>query len=398
MPFVWSVGTIVGPAIGGTFANPSASWPIVFSPTGIFGSFPYLLPNLICAVLLVAGIVVGYIFLEETHPGHQPWTAKADMAELEAERSLIINAGAMEHPGADLRAESYGTFNAVDITDEETWLLNADGTEQKPAQVPPPETPTFTKRVVMLVVALGIFTYHSMTYDHLLPIFLEDDNLQDTAAGGFFLSVPGGLGLSTRTVGLVLSVNGITAIIIQAIIFPLLAERFGVWRMFVVNTVLHPIAYLIVPFLAFLPDRLLFPGIYASLFIRNLFAILSYPVILILLKEAAPHPTVLGRINGLAASAGAACRTIAPPIGGYLYGVGSRHGFTGLAWWCSALVAAVGGVQCFLVQRDRRKTVHVHGAVETFSVVPTEHHHIHKGPEVVHITVDAVDTDDDSLV
>lgn len=53
MPFVWSIGTIIGPAIGGTFANPSVAFPWLFSPSGIFSMFPYLLPNLICAALLL---------------------------------------------------------------------------------------------------------------------------------------------------------------------------------------------------------------------------------------------------------------------------------------------------------------------------------------------------------
>ncbi len=391
MPFVWSIGTIVGPAIGGILANPAVSYPRHFSPTGIFGVYPYLLPNLVCALLLLVGIVVGYFLLEETHPGYQRLPDEAEDVVPHAEAPLIITGGAMENPTADLRADSYGTFNPVDITEEEVWRLNADGTERKPAQpTAESETPkTFTRRVIMLVLSLSIFTYHSMTYDHLLPIFLEDDNLQDTAAGSGMLRVPGGLGLSTKTVGLVLSVNGITAIFIQAIIFPILAERLGVYRLFIVNMVLQPIAYFMVPFLAFLPESILFPGIYTSLFIRNLFAILSYPIILILLKEAAPHPLVLGRINGLAASAGAATRTIAPPIAGYLYSVGARHGFTGLAWWGSGLVAIIGGIQCFFVERDRQKTAHVHSVAEALT---GEHHH--KGPEVVHITVDSCSSSD----
>jgi hypothetical protein len=76
-------------------------------------------------------------------------------------------------------------------------------------------------------------------------------------------------------------------------------------------------------------------------------------VLLILIKEATPSPCVLGKINGLAASAGAACRTVAPPVAGYLYTLGSRMEFTGLAWYGSTLVAGVGAIQCFSVKRQR---------------------------------------------
>ncbi len=121
-------------------------------------------------------------------------------------------------------------------------------------------------------------------------------------------------------------------------------------------TMLHPIVYIIVPYLALLPDNMLYPGIWACLTVRNFTSILAYPLILILLKEATPSPCFLGKINGLAASVGAACRTIAPPLGGYLYGVGARIGFTGLAWWASAFVAVIGVFQVAFIVRQKNKT------------------------------------------
>ena len=206
----------------------------------------------------------------------------------------------------------------------------------------------------MLVTALGIFTYHSMCYDHLLPIFLQDervDNISILGSRSFLLQIPGGLGLATKSVGLIMSVNGIIALLIQAIVFPLAAKRLGIWRVFVLVTLLHPIAYFIVPYLALLPKDLVYPGIYLCLTIRNLLSILAYPVLLILLKQACPSSSVLGKINGLAASVGAACRTISPPIAGLLYGWGAEVGFTGLAWWGAGAVALVGAAQLWSVPR-----------------------------------------------
>lgn len=73
MPFVWSVGTILGPSIGGYFAVPAENFPDAFAEHGLFGRYPYLLPNLICAGLMAISIVAGYFCLEETHPDMQPW-------------------------------------------------------------------------------------------------------------------------------------------------------------------------------------------------------------------------------------------------------------------------------------------------------------------------------------
>lgn len=359
MPFVWSIGTIIGPAIGGLFANPSVSLPTVFHKSGLFTTFPYLLPNLICAALLLISMVLGYFLLLETHPSMQVCPSPSSAEHAVPETPLLATSGALADSGVDLRGESYGTFNAVDIREKERWLVNADGTARS-------DSPwsaggkVFSKRVVMIVVALGIFTYHSMSYDHLLPIFLQDGRDGSLSVAALSSpSLPGGLGLTIQAVGLIMSINGLIALFVQAVIFPLCAAWLGVWKLFLVVTILHPIDYIMVPYLALLPESLLYPGIWICLTVRNFTSILAYPLILILLKEASPSPLVLGKINGLAASAAAACRTVAPPFAGYLYGLGAQQGFTGLAFWGSGLVAFGGAIQAFCIKREMNKTTTV---------------------------------------
>lgn len=360
MPFVWSIGTILGPSIGGYFAEPAKSHADLFSKHGVFAKFPYLLPNLICACLMIVSIVAGYICLDETHPDMLPWNdPHPEHAEhAEAETPLFATQAGMTTSGVDLRnVESYGTFNAVDSETDELWRVKSNGQPESDTLSSDERPKALTRRVVMLVVALGIFTYHSMTYDHLLPIFFQDAKVGDmtiTSAG----TLAGGLGLSIQQVGLIMSINGVIALAVQAIVFPLAAAWLGVWKVFILVTVLHPIAYIVVPFLAMLPDEFVFPGIYTCLTIRNLLSILAYPVLLILIKEASPNPSSLGKLNGLAASTGAACRTIASPVAGLLYGISIRVNFTALAWWASALVAVIGAIQAFFIHQRKDGETH----------------------------------------
>jgi hypothetical protein len=297
--------------------------------------------------MLLVSIIAGYFLLEETHLDMQPRVSLPDNTYISDETPLIATADAIKTPAVDLRAETYGTFHGSPEHSDDQWRA------RKP-KIGLPNV--FTKRVVALIIAMGIFTYHSMTYDHLFPIFLEDDRAGPEAmllnAANPSTSA-GGLGLSLRTVGMIMSVNGVIALIVQAIIFPLLAEQLGVFRLFIIVTVLHPISYFIMPYLLLLPSSLLFPGIYCCLTIRNLLQIVAYPLLLILIKEATPSKSVLGRVNGLAASAGAACRTVAPPVAGYLYTIGSRVGFSGLAWYGSGIVAIMGALQCFMIIREK---------------------------------------------
>ena len=65
MPVIWSIGSIIGPSIGGALAMPCDN--LGFARGGIFDKYPFLLPNLFCVAVLVFGIIVGILFLEETH-------------------------------------------------------------------------------------------------------------------------------------------------------------------------------------------------------------------------------------------------------------------------------------------------------------------------------------------
>jgi MFS family permease len=358
MPAVWSIGTIAGPAVGGLFADPAKNFPSLFSPTGIFGVFPYLLPNVICAVLMFISIVAGYFFLNESHPDMQPWSTQEELDTTSAVTPLLPTSSTTAHAAADLSTESYGTFNPVRITngsDETSTAPSFPSEKQPPSISSASSAKCFTKPIVMLIIALGLYTYHAMTYDTLFPIYLQDEMNAEALAGG--------IGLSMKQCGVIMSVNGVIALFIQAVVFPYLAMKMGVWRLFVVVTIGHPVSYFIVPFLGCLPSEWLYTAIYTSLTIRNFFSIISYPLLLILIKEAVPSSCTLGKINGLAASTGGACRMIASPSAGMLYGLGVDLHFSPLPWWSSAAIAGIGALQLPFIKRQKNKTAHIGTAV-----------------------------------
>lgn len=59
--------SILGPALGGALAQPCVSYPNWFARGTIFDHYPFLLPNLVCAIVLGLGVLIGILFLEETH-------------------------------------------------------------------------------------------------------------------------------------------------------------------------------------------------------------------------------------------------------------------------------------------------------------------------------------------
>lgn len=104
--------------LGGALANPVKNYPSIFPQGSVWSSYPYLLPNLVCTVIVLFGVVIGILFLEETH---QEKKYRRDPG-LEAGRWLI-----RKFTGADSRHSKCEKTN--DLL-ESVSLLNED--EQPP--------------------------------------------------------------------------------------------------------------------------------------------------------------------------------------------------------------------------------------------------------------------------
>ncbi|KAI1641237.1 MFS general substrate transporter [Biscogniauxia mediterranea] len=412
-PFVWTLGGIIGSAMGGFLAQPARFYPHVFPEDGLFGRYPYLLPNLVSVVAIVLAIVQGVLFLEETNPAmrrrrasngggsssssNKPMPAVQydavavadDDDDIDETTPLRRGGGrlttttmARERPAFaeeslplpveqtfDLRRSSFGTVHSIRVTGGEV-VVGGKGTtlppqqqahaiqngneEQAQEQEEDAEYTgrTFNFTIVMLTVALVLFSYHQMAFCTLLPTHLLDRPAGAGTEGG--LDLWGGLGYTVHDVGVYLAVNGVLGLFIQGVIFPVFVERVGVWRSFVWMVVLYPACYVVMPFLTAVPEGLRPSGIYLAMALQSFFGIVVSPCALILLKDATPSSRVLGRVNGLAMSACCLARTVSPPLVGIIYSTAG----SAAAWFSCAGVAVLGTAQLFWVPRK-----HVHDVV-----------------------------------
>ncbi|KAK8075819.1 hypothetical protein PG997_010482, partial [Apiospora hydei] len=91
-PFVWTLGGIIGSAMGGFLAQPARFYPDLFPADGLFGRYPYLLPNLVAVAVVVLAIVQGIFFLEETNPrSAREAAAAADLAEQRDGETAVVD-------------------------------------------------------------------------------------------------------------------------------------------------------------------------------------------------------------------------------------------------------------------------------------------------------------------
>ncbi|KAL8162042.1 hypothetical protein V2J09_013531 [Rumex salicifolius] len=73
----WSIGLIIGPALGGLLAQPAEKYPNIFSKESLFGRFPYFLPCL-CISVFALGVSFSTFWLEESLHNHPVKTLHDD--------------------------------------------------------------------------------------------------------------------------------------------------------------------------------------------------------------------------------------------------------------------------------------------------------------------------------
>jgi Major Facilitator Superfamily len=100
-------GRIVGPVIGGFLSQPATKYPKIFSQDGFFGKYPFVLPNLIVAVITIVAFLLGSIYMIETRPAglrgrKTAETKESKPKELElserSEAAPVTKAGALAAP------------------------------------------------------------------------------------------------------------------------------------------------------------------------------------------------------------------------------------------------------------------------------------------------------------
>src|SRR6202012_5394305 len=149
---------------------------------------------------------------------------------------------------------------------------------------------------------------HSVSFDALMPTFLSEQRMQSKPVLPFKSS--GGFGLSTRAIGFMMAVQGAYSIFAQFFIFPFMAKRLGTLHSSRLVLTIWPLLYFAVPYLVLLPDHLQKTGIYFSLLTKITFQAISFPSNAILLANAVHSKSVLGTVNGFAASMACLARAL----------------------------------------------------------------------------------------
>lgn len=237
LPVIYGIGGITGPAIGGLLVrqrNPfDSSKP---------NPYPYLLPNLFSAAVLVVDFIVTAFFLEES-------LEEADSLPPLGKRfvhlfSWMWQFTSSSRPSYLRRGSKSKSKRRQDDSDEEPSDDESDG---MPQLLPNVESELQKKDVlnrdtILLLVTYLIFQLSNISFNSLYPIFASADP-------------PTGRGLDPEEIGLSLAFAGAVTIIFQVGLFGKLRDKMGNRVAYRAGLGLFVVAYLLMPFVGYKKEQ-----------------------------------------------------------------------------------------------------------------------------------------------
>ena len=148
----------------------------------------------------------------------------------------------------------------------------------------------FTNQVVLQILSVSLLPFHKVASDTLALVFLtsprpySDDIRLPTRS---LLSLNGGFGLSTASVGKVLLTQAVTAVLVQSLVVLRLVSRFGSLRIYRWTRIAFPWLYRLTPFVTKLASRLTLVALLVDLWAKVDCVALGYVCSAILWVEIA---------------------------------------------------------------------------------------------------------------
>jgi hypothetical protein len=264
----------------------------------------------------------------------------------------------------------------------------------------------WTSNVLWVLLTVAIFDFHMGAFNNLWILFLSFHR-QFTAdlepvgpPGGQGQALPGGepkdgqinprsyshletrglfkfaagLNFPPPTIGFAMAIIGFIGVALQFLLYPWANARFGLMRAFRGSLFLFPLAYYLAPYIALLPSSTAPPepasgaivwiGIAVVLFLQVAARTFALPATIILINNSSPHPSVLATIHGIGQATSATFRTIGPMATGYWFGMWTKRGIIGMAWWITGSISAIGCVAAFWVRNGSGHEIFLPGEEE----------------------------------
>ncbi|KAH0597885.1 hypothetical protein MHUMG1_04257 [Metarhizium humberi] len=350
MPLVWSLGSVVGPAFGGFFADPAKQYPSMFGGVWFFEKFPYALPNLIATVFFLISVTSATLFLKET------LAAKRDERDWGLLFGKRLGRALKWNKKQDRRRRSFvdGEATAPLIPNQIRHKTVHDSSTPGTLEI-------FTQQSVLIMLAYFFLAFHSVAYDQNVTVFLNypvKEHTPENTRLPFYFN--GGFGLESGRIGTIFMLYGVTCGLVQFILFSPMVTRWGVLNCYKACCVIMPMVYILTPYTSLFPTpetRLM--GLAFVLMLKAFSIIVAFPAVTILLTNSAKSLRILGTLNGFVTMFSGFGRALGPASTGLAFTWGAKHGYVVTAYFFLAVIAVLGAIPVFWVVEGNGPTASV---------------------------------------
>ena len=324
---------LIGPLIGGTLSSQTGH--------GSLQSYPYAPPNLFVAAIYALAAIGVFFWLEETleslRHGKDTFAGRIWKKLTKLIYEHTYDAVATSEPTSP-------STSVVERGTDSQLLTPTSKSLRRNAKLPFWRIWTFN--VICTMLAHFIIAGHLGTFTSLWAIFLS------TPRGSSLEQHPpfqfnGGLGLRPRDVGFAMSLLGVIGVVLQAVIYPTLNDRYGTVRIWRAGLFVFPIVYLLAPFPSLVASSTYVEGNLALVWLAMSFVLLLFvigrtgvtPATTLLINDCTPHQSVRATIHTAGTVVGNLSRSIFPIAALAIFGKGLQIGIAGLGFWCLAGLA-----------------------------------------------------------
>lgn len=388
-PLFWNLGSIIGPLIGANLKT-SHKWPgkgktlqadsdsSKLSPSSyhneqdfhlfkgetlaLFKRYPFALPNIVAAVILIISAIVVAFFLEETLK-HKKYSKDRALKLGDSIRNklgykvperiwtlhkynLINEENEILTQIMDLESEEYESNN-LEMNSFDRTLNQDDIIEDTSSPL--------TFNVINIIISHFIMLLHVMIYSEFLPVFLGAEILIENLK--FPFKIKGGFGFNESKTGHLLSLNGVFGVLTILFVLPFMIKRYESLKTYKIALFVFPICYFYLPEIIFSlpeydvsnPRYLHLLLLYLNMILKEFAAVIAFSQGILLIHRAA-SPQHRAIVNGYSVSATCLVGIFAPLFWGWLMTTFDKIALSSIFWWSLSFISALGFAQCYLLR------------------------------------------------
>ncbi|ORY27177.1 major facilitator superfamily domain-containing protein [Naematelia encephala] len=363
----WTVGQIIGSAIGGTLSHPFERWPQLFGTFDILRVHPYLLPCLVASSCTVLGLIFATLFYRESLPG---------LMSLPHNGSTSSFSLKMFSPNPSHRRIG-STMSVSGMSEAETLVED-------------PESPSTERLLAKMPQGIDNFAFNGrpagkqwgfwelmrwrpvqiMSMTMFLNQFVS--GAWGAASLLFFFDKNNGLGMSASAIGTALALNGFWSIACQLLFLNRIRRWLGLDLAYKLLSLGWIPVWIILPTLRSLLEAAETPlpvinefdpvrysetrGWVVSIGVN---ALLSYvtlvglnnSILMVLVNYSSPDRTALGAVNGISTAVGCMSRVLGPSSVSALFAYSmDGKALGGRLWWIfMVVISAINWTACLFV-------------------------------------------------